>query len=329
MAAPPADLAKGSASGALPVPAIIAINVASSVALVALNKVLFKTLGFPFVTLLSAAHFFAGFAFLWLASSPRFALFARAAGIDGGRVWALAVAGAGSIVLSNYSLLLNTLGTAQIFKAAVLPVVVVLVLCQDAARAPTLREGAATLLVVAGSVLSVAGDVTATATGMAAGLVAVAITAQFQLWQSAFQKRLGVSAIQLMFASALPQGALTLAASLFLETDFNARFAGERLSRVDVWTFPFTPLQVVVVLATSFTAIALNWSAFSILGRTSAVTMQVTTQAKAVFIFALDFVLFPRPVTAQQLLGNAVCIAGALWYGLLKSSAPAPQPTTK
>jgi len=333
MAAAP-DAPKPDGAGALPVSAIIVVNIVSSVALVALNKVLFKTLGFPFVTLLSAAHFFAGFGFLWLASTARFGLFARGAAPEArARVWGLAATGAASIVLSNYSLMLNALGTAQIFKAAVLPVVVVLVLCQDAARAPTPLEGAATLLVVTGSVLSVAGDVTATAVGTAAGLVAVVVTAQFQLWQGSLQKRLGFSAIQLMYAAALPQGVLTLAASVLLETDFKARAAphgraGAAPGALDMWTFPFTAVQLVVVLATCTTAIALNWSAFSIIGRTSAVTMQVTTQVKAVFIFAIDFFLFPRPVTAQQLLGNTVCVAGALWYGLLKTSAPPPPATT-
>jgi hypothetical protein len=350
-----------SGSSPLPVSLIIVANVLSSVALVALNKILFRTLGWPFVTLLSAAHFFSGYFFLALGSSPRFSLFQRPpASTPMSRVYALAAAGALSIVLNNYSLQLNTLGTAQIFKAAVLPVVVVFTLCQDRSRAPTLAEGLAVSLVVAGSGLSVSGDLTATAPGMLVGLLAVVITAQYQLWQGALQKRLGLSAIQLMYVSQLPQGALTLAASLFLETDWNWRLLGEKRSDVDVWTFRFTTLQLVFAAATCFSAILLNWSTFSILGRTSAVTMQVggggaradgdriqqpftsplfrpappqiTTQAKAVIIFTIDYVLFPRPVSVQQMLGNAVCILGALYYGILKSAAPvvaAAQPSTK
>ncbi len=353
-----------SGSSPLPVSLIIVANVLSSVALVALNKILFRTLGWPFVTLLSAAHFFSGYFFLALGSSPRFSLFQRPpTSTPMSRVYALAAAGALSIVLNNYSLQLNTLGTAQIFKAAVLPVVVVFTLCQDRSRAPTLAEGLAVSLVVAGSGLSVSGDLTATAPGMLVGLLAVVITAQYQLWQGALQKRLGLAAIQLMYVSQLPQGALTLAASLFLETDWNWRLLGEKRSDVDVWTFRFTTLQLVFAVATCFSAILLNWSTFSILGRTSAVTMQVggggaqgaarerrqnptaltslllrhappqiTTQAKAVIIFTIDYVLFPRPVSVQQMLGNAVCILGALYYGILKSAAPAvaaAQPSIK
>ena len=353
----------------LSVTLIIIANVISSVALVALNKVLFRTLGWPFVTLLSAAHFFSGYFFLELASSSRFNLFQRPPGSTPmSRVYLLATAGALSIVLNNYSLQLNTLGTAQIFKAAVLPVVVVFTLCQDHSRSPNFLEGFAVSLVVTGSCLSVSGDLTVTAPGMFVGLLAVVITAQYQLWQGALQKRLGLSAIQLMYLSQLPQGILTLAASLFLETDWNWRLLGERRSDVDIWTFHFTTMQLVFAIATCFSAILLNWSAFSILGRTSAVTMQVrdegrglgsrlnstqlspppgppppprrpapppqnhtpvslhpaqiTTQAKAVIIFTIDYVLFPRPVSMQQIIGNAVCIVGALYYGILKSAAP-------
>jgi solute carrier family 35 protein E3 len=314
------------------VPTIIAINVLSSVLLVALNKVLFRTLLFPFVTLLSAAHFLAGWVFLTVASSPRFGLFQRAFVSDAPRVWKLAAAGALSIVLSNYSLSFNSLGTAQIFKAAVLPAVMVLVLIQDYSRAPTRPEAFSALLVVCGSCLSVVADVSSTPIGMAVGLSAVVMTAQFQLWQGAYQQKLGMSAIQLMHASSLPQGIITLIASVFLEIDWQFHaFGGPRRNVADLVTFRFSALQLVVVLATVFLATALNWSAFAIIGKTSAVTMQVTTQVKAVFIFAIDYVIFPRPLVWQQILGNAVCIGGALRYGLEKArgagaSAPATTP---
>ena len=305
----------------LGVTAIIAINVVASVLLVALNKVLFKTLQFPFVTLLSAMHFLAGWVFLSVASSPRFGLFKRAVVTDVPRVWAIAACGALSIVLSNYSLSYNSLGTAQIFKAAVLPAVMLLTLIQDFSRAPSRIETSAALLVVCGSCLSVVADVSSSNMGMIMGLSAVAMTAQYQLWQGSYQKILLMSPIQLMHASALPQGIISLTASLLLETDWRHHFMGQpRIAGVvDIFTFRFTAIQLVVVLATVFLACALNWSSFAIIGKTSAVTMQVATQVKAVFIFSIDYLIFPRPLVFQQLLGNAVCISGALWYGLEKA----------
>jgi hypothetical protein len=73
------------------------------------------------VTLLSSFHFFLGSAFFTLAELPRFGLFKAAERPDPWRLWALDAAGAFSIVMNNYSLRLNSLGSAQIFKAAVLP----------------------------------------------------------------------------------------------------------------------------------------------------------------------------------------------------------------
>ena len=325
------DELKSHSSGfELGVPATMAINVFASVLLVALNKILFRTLQFPFVTLLSAAHFLTGWLFLTVMSSPRFGLFKRAVITDAVRVWKIAAAGALSIVLSNYSLSFNSLGTAQIFKAAVLPAVIILTLIQDFSRSPSRIEAAAAMLVVGGSCLSVVSDVSTSNVGLTMGLSAVAMTAQYQLWQGVYQKRLGMTPIQLMHASALPQGILTLTASIMLETDWRHHLFGEHLSgSADIFTFRFTALQIAVVLATVFLAAALNWSAFAIIGKTSAVTMQVATQVKAVFIFVIDYFIFPRPIVLQQILGNVVCIGGALWYGMEKTRViPAPIPST-
>jgi solute carrier family 35 protein E3 len=320
------ELKSHSGSGfELGVPATMAINVFASVLLVALNKILFRTLQFPFVTLLSAAHFLTGWLFLTVISSPRFGLFKRAIVTDAVRVWKIAAAGALSIVLSNYSLSFNSLGTAQIFKAAVLPAVIILTVIQDFSRSPSRIEAAAAMLVVCGSCLSVVSDVSTSNIGLTMGLSAVAMTAQYQLWQGVYQKRLGMTPIQLMHASALPQGILTLTASIMLETDWRHHLFREHLSgAADIFTFHFTALQIVVVLATVFLAAALNWSAFAIIGKTSAVTMQVATQVKAVFIFVIDYIIFPRPIVLQQLLGNIVCIGGALWYGMEKTRVIIP-----
>ena len=307
-------------------PLLILFNIVVSVLLVSTNKVLFTTLGFPFVTLLSSFHFFFGSAFFTLASHPRFGLFkvGEVPASNASRLWALAAAGAFSIVMNNYSLKFNSLGTAQIFKAAVLPAVMGISFVSGAVdQQPTRREIIAAALVVLGSCLSISSDVTTTLAGVAVGTVAVLTTAQYQLWSGSFQKVMGLSGTQLLHASSLPQGVITFSAALMVEAHW-AGGGGGGGGAPDLLTFKFTAMQVGVALATCVLAVALNWSVFSILGATSAVAMQVTTQAKTVLLIAFDFMFFPRgKLGAGQaftfFLGSGTCICAAVWYATIKA----------
>ena len=334
------------AKGEVTIAGLIITNIMVSVGLVAANKILFQTLAFPFVTLLSALHFLSGFGFLTVASSPRFALFKLPdAPPNPYRLWTLAGAGALSIVLNNYSLQVNSLGSAQIFKAAVLPAALVLPLLQGASdQMPSTREGLAALVVMVGSCLSIVADVSTTWVGVVVGALAVLTTAQFQMWSSTFQKLMGLNGTQLLHASSLPQGILTLVASLVIETTFLAKLAGAAGGggaspaspgtplKADLFTFHYTSMHVGFALATCILAVLLNWSSFSILGKTNAVTMQVTTQAKTVILIILDFLIFPKPPmgwgkSASFFLGSATCISGAIWYAYVKSQAMAAAKT--
>jgi len=311
---------------------LIATNIGVSVGLVAANKILFQTLSFPFVTLLSAAHFLSGFCFLSLASSPRFGLF-KTPDVPPNpyKLWILAAAGAFSIVMNNYSLQVNSLGSAQIFKAAVLPAAMLLPLLQGAVdQIPTMNETAAAIVVIIGSCMSIVSDVSTTFLGVIVGLTAVVTTAQFQMWSSTFQKSMNVNGTQLLHASSLPQGTLTLLASLLLETHLFLKLGGgvspTPSYKPDLFTYPFTYMQVGVCLSTCVLAVALNWSSFSILGKTNGVTMQVTTQAKTVILIIIDFLIFPKPPmefwkSVSFFIGSSTCIGGAIWYAYIKNKA--------
>jgi hypothetical protein len=59
-------------AAAMPVSAVIILNIFSSSLLIALNKVLFASLRFPFVTILTAVHFFVSGFVLDIASALGF-----------------------------------------------------------------------------------------------------------------------------------------------------------------------------------------------------------------------------------------------------------------
>jgi len=194
------------------------------VCLVGVNKLLVVSYGFRHVLLLSGLHFAVGWALLAAASSPALGarLFERKA-VAGGLRASLpaAVAGLLSIVLMNYSLRANSLGSYQMLKVAVLPATIALAAVQGARVGGV--DVATAALVSVGTAVATVTDVDLTLGGSAIGLAAVVATAQYQVAQGAIQTVCELSSPQAMLAISPPQAVLTLAASLLLETAWSAR----------------------------------------------------------------------------------------------------------
>jgi solute carrier family 35 protein E3 len=326
-----------------PTAALVAGNFLSSVAIIALNKHLISSSGgASFVLFLTALHFIAGYLMLSMASQPKgaplgsFALFARPQGLPRGAVLTLAAAGAVSICVTNVSLKLNSMGTYQILKVAVLPASMLLTWAQRVGPPPSAREAAAAGLVVIGTLLCTASDVWVTAPGLLLGCAGVLLTAQYQILQGGVQRAHGVSGAQALFAASLAQGLMTLAASAVLEVDWAARWGtagGDRASLrgggkpapdddVVAYLLRLHGGDAAMLAATCVAAVALNYTSIALLGRWSAVTMQFVNQGKTAAILALDFVLFrppPPPGRAAALACGVACVfAGVAWYSRLR-----------
>jgi hypothetical protein len=208
---------------------LVLMNVVASVSLVGVNKLLVVGFNFRHVLLLSGLHFGVGWAALQGASSADLPASAR---LFERKVpaWRLvlpsAAAGALSIVLMNYSLRTNSLGSYQMLKVAVLPATIALAAVQGTAVS-TADVGAAAL-VSAGTAVATVTDVDLSAAGSAVGLAAVAATAQYQVACGRVQTDFGLSSAQALHALSAPQAVLTLVAALLLETDWTARLAAAR-----------------------------------------------------------------------------------------------------
>jgi solute carrier family 35, member E3 len=334
---------------------LILMNIISSVSIVNVNKILVENFSFKYVILLSALHFLAGYGFLSFASSNNCSMFPRK---DAKKdvVWKMAAAGVGSIVLLNYSLRLNAVGTYQILKVAVLPVVMALSYLQNVST-PTRDEIGAAACVVIGACICTASDVSLTFVGLTAGVLAVVSTAQYQIYQGSVQKLEGLSSVQAMYIMSLPQAILGFVSSILIETNwtrvyntvFSARGGirgapsvfivdegleaseGASTSSVgvfsgneDIWSHPYSLTEFVVIFATCVLAIILNYSTIGVIGKTSAVTMQFVNQAKTVLIIAISFVLFPKPMSTDRIvwlvIGLVLVFLGVGWYTKLKNS---------
>lgn len=315
------------------------------------NKLLVEHFAFKFVLLLTSLHFFTGWLFLRFASSERCRLFTRAEA-PWRPILQLSIAGAGSIALLNYSLRLNSVGTYQIMKVAILPVTMALSAIQSIAT-PSQAEVGAASLVILGTLVCTASDVWMTLLGLIVGVLGVVSTAQYQIWQFSVQKDHGLNSTQALYLMSPPQAVLALIASIMLETNW-----GRALGRVstalgnapideaaaedgsvavasgafgatadDIWHHPYGMAELVALLATCVFAVGLNYSTIAVIGRTSAVTMQFVNQVKTVLTITMGLLLFPKPMSANSLLalvaGLCLVFIGVGWYTRLKQQASA------
>eukprot|EP00158_Paraphelidium_tribonemae_P010243 Partr_v1_DN41137_c0_g1_i1_m69594 putative solute carrier family 35 member len=205
-------------SGSSSVAVLVLMNIVCSVSIVTVNKMLVENYGFKFVLLLSSLHFGTGYAFLRFASSDGCKLFTRAEA-PRDTINRLALAGAGSIALLNYSLRLNSVGTYQIFKVAVLPAVMALSTAQRI-MSPSRKEVGAAAVVMVGTLVCAVSDVWMTLVGLGVGVAAVVSTAQYQIWQGTVQKEHGLNSTQALYLMSLPQAWMTLAAAVVFETNW-------------------------------------------------------------------------------------------------------------
>lgn len=81
------------------------------------------------------------------------------------------------------------------------------------------------------------------------------------------------------------------------------------------WRLAVSPLTL---LANAALAFALNLSVFLLIGRTSALAMNVAGVVKDWLLIGLSALLFRAPVTALNLAGYSVAFAGVCWYNKAK-----------
>lgn len=73
-----------------------------------------------------------------------------------------------------------------------------------------------------------------------------------------------------------------------------------------------------VLLANALTAFALNLAVFLLIGKTSALTMNIAGVIKDWMLIFFSFHLFHAPVTVLNLVGYAFCVAGVAVYNFQK-----------
>lgn len=117
-----------------------------------------------------------------------------------------------------------------------------------------------------------------------------------------------------------PQGAMLVAVGPVVDRLVTKRW---------VFEYEWSPPAVAWLTASCLVAVALNLSQFLVLGRFTALTVQVVGHLKTLIVLVGGLFLFNEAASGHQLGAMALALGGVVWYGI-ESSRPASvvdQPT--
>jgi solute carrier family 35 protein E3 len=300
----------------------IASSIVSSTAIITLNKYISRTYGFDFMTSLTAFHFLVTFFVLDLIC--RMGFFQRAEGYPTRTRWIIALFGVGSVVFMNYNLAKNSVGFYQLSKLCNIPAIVLYNLLVNSKKTP-LNILVSLCILLTGVYLYSVNDVELNALGTVLAVIAVVLTAAFQLTGQTDQKKYSISGPQLQHSSALPQFILCFISGIGSEV-VNPRHS--------ILTHSFTKTELLLIALTGLISVGVNVSCFGIIGKTSALTYQVVGHVKTMLILLIGFLFFPPidPIPRSQLiktaLGMFISLVGIVLYssfGLMNASCGRPQ----
>ncbi|GLC36795.1 hypothetical protein PLESTF_001309800 [Pleodorina starrii] len=291
------------------------LNVFSACCIVFVNKLVFATYRFHFVTTLTLVHTF----FTWAGML----LFARVNFFTAKHLSPVAVAPltlgyVGYIILNNLSLNLNTVGFYQILKIAIAPTVMLLDFLMHG-RTQTWRIACSVAVVCAGVTAATVTDVVAVSNlvGLAVGLASVLVTAMYQIWAGSKQRELQATSSQLLL-SYTPQAIVLLLVLSPLVDDIGI----DNPRRLDtVLGFPYTPPAVAAILVSALLGILVSLSTFLVIGTTSSLTYNIVGHLKTVLILAGGCLLFGDSMPWKRLAGIALTMSGIGWYTYLSVQA--------
>ncbi|CAN1253156.1 UDP-xylose transporter 1 [Linum perenne] len=270
------------------------LSVASSVSIVICNKALMSNLGFPFATTLTSWHLVVTFCTLHVAH--RFNLF-ESKSVDMKTVVLFGLLNGISIGFLNLSLGFNSIGFYQMTKLAIIPFTVLLETLFLNKHFSQKIKFALFLLLVGVGIASVT-DLQLNYLGTILSLLAIITTCVGQI-------KLNVSSTQLLYQSAPFQAAV-----LFVSGPMVDKF----LTSKNVFAYKYNPTVVIFIMMSCLIAVAVNFSTFMVIGKTSPVTYQVLGHLKTCLVLLLGYTLLHDPFNMRNIVGILVAMGGMVLY---------------
>ena len=216
-----------------------------------------------------------------------------------------------NITLGNYALREVPVSFFQVIKSATPAFTAALswlVLRQRLTRAALI----ALVPVVAGVAMASATELSFRWSGFVAASLSCAMTAlKFVLSAELLQGRYPFDPIQLIYYMA-PPGALLLLPWALVGEGRDVLHWSQQAVQQGEW-----PRALGLLSLSGIGAFLLNVCMFTVLKQTSSVTLTVAGNLKVVLVIYASLLLFHNPVTAANMLGSLIAIAGCTWYGLL------------
>jgi solute carrier family 35 protein E3 len=297
------------------------VEFSSSVAIILCNKVLLSShrYNFRYPVTLTAAHF------AWTAAGS--ALLHSCSSNDGAKQgtmppW-LAVAGfvaisCAAIIMSNASLLLNSIAFYQISKLLTLPFVALLDWAEGR-KTYTAMHLPIFAVILAGVALTIRGEVKdGGLVGAAVALISVVTTGLHQVYCGRLQSRWGMAPSALL-AIVSPIKASIL--FLFGPAIDSVAFGGW------IGEYTWTLGAAILVGATCILAIALNLSQYTVIRALGAGPYQAFSQLKTAAVIVIGTLMFEGRVHMQQTVGVVIAVCGVVALTRLEARLRDGHPT--
>ncbi len=293
----------------------LTLSVVSSVSIVIANKYLISTLGFQYVTFLTAMHMLVTAVALRVAAKHNFL---EPKEIERQALLRFSCINGISIAFLNLSLGFNSVGFYQMTKLAIIPCTVMMHTVYYGKKYSSAIKGALGILLLGVGIATVT-DVQLNALGTCMSVCAVITTCVSQIWTNHYTKQFQVSSTQLLYAASpymagiLSIIALPLDAQLVGGTPFDV-----------TWSVP-------VLFWASITcgiAISVNFSTFLVIGKCDAVTYQVLGHLKTMLVLGFGFTVIGNPATGRNLMGIAVALVGMIVYAQVETREKAAAANT-
>jgi solute carrier family 35 protein E3 len=210
----------------------------------------------------------------------------------------------------NYNLAKNSVGFYQLSKLCNIPALVVYNFMVNSKKTPV-NILISLAILLTGVYLYSVNDVELNVLGSVLAVIAVTLTAAFQLTGQTDQSKYNISGPQLQHSSAFPQFILCFASAVTSEV-INPKHT--------ILEHQFSRPELLLILLTAIISVGVNVSCFGIIGKTSALTYQVVGHVKTMLILLIGFAFFPpkEPVPRLQMiktaLGMFISMVGIVLY---------------
>ncbi|XP_027902657.1 UDP-xylose transporter 3-like [Vigna unguiculata] len=279
----------------------LSLSVVSSVSIVICNKTLMSSLHFIFATTLTSWHLFVTFCSLHVALKLRFF---EHKPLEKKMVMGFGVLNGISIGLLNLSLGFNSVGFYQMTKLAIIPCTILLEILFLGKKFSKRIQFSLVILLVGVGIATIT-DLQLNALGAFLSLLAIITTCVAQIMTNTIQKKFKVSSTQLLYQSCIYQAATLLVSGPYLD---------KLLTNLNVFSFKYTTKVTMVIILSCLISIAVNFSTFLVIGKTSPVTYQVLGHLKTCLVLAFGYIIVHDPFSWRNILGIMVAMVGMIIY---------------